>query len=158
VSAPTAVLPAPGPVARRARSIASTLPTAAQTLARRLRAWVAWHRAPLIALGVPLVLVIVATAWNLQGWPGQVDEDEGTYVAEAWAMIDPHHLANYTYWYDHPPLGWAQLAGYLWLTDGFARYPSAVAAGREFMVLVTVASCVLLYVLCRRLGFRRTAC
>ncbi|TVZ07169.1 hypothetical protein EAS64_07655 [Trebonia kvetii] len=157
MSARTAVLPAPGPVAGRARSIASALRRAAQTLARRLRAWVTWHRAPLIALGIPLVLVIVATAWNLQGWPGWVDEDEGTYVAEAWAMIDPHHLANYTYWYDHPPLGWAQLAGYLWLTDGLARYSSAVDAGREFMVLVTVASCVLLYVLCCRLGFRRTA-
>jgi 4-amino-4-deoxy-L-arabinose transferase-like glycosyltransferase len=153
-----ALLPALRPVAWRARSVVGSLRRAWLPLARRLRGWVAGHRAPLIALGVPLILVTVATAWNLLGWPGRVDEDEGTYVAEAWAMLDPHHLASYTYWYDHPPLGWAQLAGYIWLTDGFARYPSAVDVGREFMLFVTVASCVLLYVLCRRLGFRRAAC
>ena len=122
---------------------------------RRFTAWAVPRRASLIALGVPLVLVTVAMAWNLMGWPGRVDEDEGTYVAEAWAMISPHHLANYTYWYDHPPLGWALLAGYLWLTDGLARYPTAVLAGREFMLLLTMVSCVLLFVLCRRLEFRR---
>jgi hypothetical protein len=121
------------------------------------RAWARSHKTSLISLGIALVLVGVATAWNLQGWPGRVDEDEGTYVAEAWAMISPHHLAHYTYWYDHPPLGWAQLAAYIWLTHGFARYPSAVMAGREFMLVVTLASSVLLYVLCRRLEFRRTA-
>ncbi|HEX4090202.1 MAG TPA: phospholipid carrier-dependent glycosyltransferase [Trebonia sp.] len=120
----------------------------------RLEAWVRAHRTVLLALGIPLVLVIVATAWNLQGWPGRVDEDEGTYVAEAWAMIYEHHLAPYTYWYDHPPLGWAQLAAYIWLTDGFARYSSSIEVGREFMLLVTVASSVLVYVLCRRLRFR----
>jgi 4-amino-4-deoxy-L-arabinose transferase-like glycosyltransferase len=112
------------------------------------------RRTVLLSLGIPLVLVIVATAWNLQGWPGRVDEDEGTYVAEAWAIIYEHHLAPYTYWYDHPPLGWGQLAGYIWLTDGFARYSSSVEIGREFMLVVTGASSVLVYLLCRRLGFR----
>lgn len=112
------------------------------------------HRTTLLALAIPLLLVIVATAWNLQGWPGRVDEDEGTYVAEAWAIIYEHHLAPYTYWYDHPPLGWAQLAAYIWLTDGFARYASSIEVGREFMLLVTAASSVLIYVLCRRLAFR----
>jgi len=48
----------------------------------------------------------------------------------------------------------AAIAG---LTDGFARYPSTVMAGREFMFVVTLASSVLLYVLGRRLEFRRTA-
>ena len=120
----------------------------------RLAAWVRAHRTVLLSLGIPLALVIAATAWNLQGWPGRVDEDEGTYVAEAWAMIYEHHLAPYTYWYDHPPLGWAQIAGYSWLTDGFTRYASSIEVGRELMLLVTVASSVLLYLLARRLQFR----
>lgn len=123
-------------------------------LTERHQAWLRAHRTTLLALGIPLLLVIVATAWNLQGWPGRVDEDEGTYVAEAWAMVYEHHLAPYTYWYDHPPLGWAQLAAYIWLTDGLARYATSVAIGREFMLLVTVASSALVYVLARRLGFR----
>jgi 4-amino-4-deoxy-L-arabinose transferase-like glycosyltransferase len=132
-------------------------PSAAEPLLRppdgRLRRILA-HRTALLALGIPLVLVIVATAWNLQGWPGRVDEDEGTYVAEAWSIIYEHHLAPYTYWYDHPPLGWGQLAAYIWLTNGFARYSASVEIGREFMLVVTGASSVLVYLLCRRLGFR----
>ncbi len=144
VSETTALLPkaAPRPPGRARRTLVT---------------WIREHRATLLALGIPLVLVTAATAWNLQGWPGRVDDDEGTYVAEAWGMIYQHHLANYTYWYDHPPLGWAQLAAYIWLTDGFARYATAVDVGREFMLLITMASSVLLYGLCRRLEFRRTA-
>jgi Dolichyl-phosphate-mannose-protein mannosyltransferase len=139
--------------------IAPTQPRSAPRGFRPLRAdrpktWACEHRTTLLALGIPLVLVIAATAWNLQGWPGRVDEDEGTYVAEAWAIIYEHHLAPYTYWYDHPPLGWAQLAAYIWLTDGFARYATSVEVGREFMLVVTAASSVLIYVLCCRLGFR----
>jgi len=122
----------------------------------RVKAWFRLHRTSLVVLSRVLLAVGAATAWNLQGWPGRVDDDEGTYVAEAWAMIYEHHLSHYTYWYDHPPLGWAQLAAYIWLTDGIRRYPSAVMVGREFMLLLTLVSCVLLYVLCRRLAFRRT--
>ena len=166
---PAKTVPAPrpplAPRPNQATGLASRLTQAlgdarqgARTLAvDRPKTWARAHKASLIALGIALVLVCVATAWNLQGWPGRVDEDEGTYVAEAWGMLSEHHLANYTYWYDHPPLGWAQLAAYIWLTDGFARYPSAVMVGREFMLVVTLASSVLLFVLCRRLEFRRTA-
>ena len=162
MSAPTwtrlAPSQAPGPPGGRFRRVARRIREGRHgfrpPLAQRLKTWAFLHRTTLLALGIPLVLVIVATAWNLQGWPGRVDEDEGTYVAEAWAMVFEHHLAPYTYWYDHPPLGWAQLAAYIWLTDGFARYSSSIEVGREFMLLVTAASSVLIYVLCRRLAFR----
>ena len=165
MSSPTQVRPAPYRASdppdtrlrRLARWIREGRPGFGPPLGERQRAWLRAHRTILLTLGIPLLLVIVATAWNLQGWPGRVDEDEGTYVAEAWAMIYEHHLAPYTYWYDHPPLGWAQLAVYIWLTDGLARYASAVEIGREFMLLVTVASSVLIYVLARRLNFRPVA-
>ena len=117
--------------------------------------WTGLHALSVAALAPVLVVVGLATAWNLQGWPGRVNDDEGTYVAEAWAMIFEHHLSHYTYWYDHPPLGWAQLAAYAWVTDGFARVSSAVMVGREFMWFVTMASCLFLFVLCRRIGLRR---
>jgi 4-amino-4-deoxy-L-arabinose transferase-like glycosyltransferase len=162
VIAPTQARPSPDQAPQRPggrlRSLARRMRAGRQglrsSLAERPKTWAREHRTTLLALGTPLALVIVATAWNLQGWPGRVDEDEGTYVAEAWAMIFEHHLAPYTYWYDHPPLGWAQLAAYIWLTDGFSRYSSSLAAGREFMLLVTVASSAAIYVLCRRLSFR----
>jgi hypothetical protein len=102
-----------------------------------------------------LVIVGLATAWNLEGWPGRVDDDEGTYVAQAWAIIYQHTLTHYPYWYDHPPGGWIQIAAFAWITDGFNRVTDAVFVGRQFMVVVTLISCVLVYVLCRRLGLRQ---
>jgi len=102
-----------------------------------------------------LVVVGLATAWNLEGWPGRVDDDEGTYVAQAWAIIYEHTLTHYPYWYDHPPAGWIQIAAFAWITDGFNRVADAVFVGRQFMVVVTLICCVLVYVLCRRLGMRQ---
>lgn len=114
------------------------------------------YRASAAVLAVLLVIIGLATSWNLQGWPGRVDDDEGTYVAQAWAIIYEHTLTHYSYWYDHPPLGWMQIALFAWVTDGFNRVASAVFVGRQFMVLVTLISCALLWLLCRRLAMRRT--
>jgi hypothetical protein len=98
-------------------------------------------------------LLAVATAVNAVGLaraPQRVD-DEGTYVAQAFAVERYGELAHYTYWYDHPPLGWLQIAAWTTLTRGFDRWPLAVIAGREFMIVVHLASVVLLWFLVRRL-------
>lgn len=125
----------------------------------RLRRWWRAHWAGIAMLTPVLLFAGTVTGWNLQGWPGRIDDDEGTYVAEAWAMLYEHHLSHYTYWYDHPPLGWAQIAAFGWLTDGYHRVTSDVMMGRQFMWCLSMAACVLLYVFCRRLGLRRvTAC
>jgi len=113
------------------------------------------HRVSAAVVGVLLIVVGLATAWNLEGWPGRVDDDEGTYVAQAWAVVYEHTLTHYSYWYDHPPLGWIQIAAFAWITDGFNRVASAVYVGREFMWCLTLVGCVLVYVLCRRLRLRR---
>jgi Dolichyl-phosphate-mannose-protein mannosyltransferase len=88
--------------------------------------------------------------------PQRVD-DEGTYVAQAWAVQHWGTLAHYTYWYDHPPLGWLLIAAWTAATGAFGRAVSAVAAGRELMLVLQLASAALLYVLARRLGLRRPA-
>jgi hypothetical protein len=113
------------------------------------------YRVSAALLAVLLIIVGLATAWNLEGFPGRVDDDEGTYVSQAWAVIYTHTLTHYSYWYDHPPLGWIQIAAFAWVTDGFNRVADAVYVGREFMWLLTLAGCVLVYVLCRRLGLRQ---
>jgi len=64
---------------------------------------------------------------------------------------------HYTYWYDHPPVGWITIAGYTWVTRAFERLPTAVSAGREFMILVKLVSAALIYLLGRRLGLHRLA-
>ncbi|HLK72707.1 MAG TPA: glycosyltransferase family 39 protein [Streptosporangiaceae bacterium] len=102
-----------------------------------------------------LVLVGAAMAWNLQGYPGRVNDDEGTYVDRGWAMLVTHHLSNYTYYWDHPVLGWATIAAWAGLTDGFARDARSVMVGRELMWVATMVSCVLLYVLARRIDIQR---
>ncbi|MFJ9364858.1 ArnT family glycosyltransferase [Nocardia sp. NPDC101769] len=100
-------------------------------------------------------LCAVVTSINLVGYPLRF-KDEGVYVAEAWAVPNLHALANYTYWYDHPPLGWLQMSIWFELTRGLQRWSGdTTVAGREFMVVLRVATCVLIFLLARRLGMRR---
>jgi hypothetical protein len=94
-------------------------------------------------------------AWNLQGYPGRANDDEGTYVDRGWAMLATHHLSNYTYFWDHPLLGWATIELWAALTDGFARDARSVMVGRELMWVACLVSGVLLYVLARRIDIQR---
>jgi Dolichyl-phosphate-mannose-protein mannosyltransferase len=114
------------------------------------------HRTSLLILLGVLVVVGVVHAIGMSGAPQRVD-DEGTYVAQAWAVQHWHTLAPYTYWYDHPPLGWLLIAAWTAITGAFSRAASAVAAGREFMLVLQLVSAGLLYGLARRLGLRRPA-
>ncbi|ABD12617.1 hypothetical protein ThrDRAFT_03496 [Frankia casuarinae] len=108
-----------------------------------------------LAVGAAVVACALVHAVNLDGWPGRFNEDEGTYAAQAYALRYWGRLAHYTYWYDHPFGGWAQIAAYAWVTDAFGRGATGVSAAREFMLWVHVASCVLVYLFARRLDVRR---
>jgi hypothetical protein len=114
------------------------------------------HRASLALLLGLLMVVAVVHATGMGRAPQRVD-DEGTYVAQAWAVQHWGTLGHYTYWYDHPPLGWLLLAAWTSLTGAFNRAATAVAAGREFMLALQLISGGLLYGLARRLGLRRPA-
>jgi hypothetical protein len=89
------------------------------------------------------------------GSPARLD-DEGTYMAQAYAVANWGELAHYTYWYDHPPAGWLQLA--LWtVISGPDLGGNAVAAGRYLMVIVAVITAALLWALARRIEMSRWA-
>ncbi|MFC0081222.1 ArnT family glycosyltransferase [Aciditerrimonas ferrireducens] len=107
---------------------------------------------------VTLAGIGLARAWNVAGWPAMSNDDEGTYLDRAWAVqtgLGAHHgPAPYTYWYDHPPFGWMQLAVWTWLTRTFRPGVMVVASGRAAMVLVVVVTAALVYLLARRLGCR----
>ncbi|GAA2511316.1 hypothetical protein [Pilimelia columellifera] len=77
--------------------------------------------------------------------------DEGTYLAQAWAVREGIGLAHYTYWYDHPPFGWIQLAALGWLPDLVLSGSPALVAGRAAMMVFALTSVVLLYLVARRL-------
>ncbi len=117
----------------------------------RMTSWVKRHKADTTILTALVVISGLVSGMNMANYP-QRFEDEGTYVSQAWAVKEQAELAHYTYWYDHPPLAWIQLAGYNALTGAESRYGSAVSAGREFMLVLHLATIVLLYALARRLG------
>ncbi|MFJ5105288.1 ArnT family glycosyltransferase [Streptomyces sp. NPDC088554] len=113
-------------------------------------------RADLILCGVLLVAIMIVQGWNIQHYP-TLSDDEGTYLAQAWAVQEGRGLAHYTYWYDHPPLGWIQIAFLTWLPSLLAPDSMTVASMRVVMLLVSAASAVLVYVLARRLWLPRWA-
>ncbi|GAA3920244.1 ArnT family glycosyltransferase [Actinoplanes auranticolor] len=113
-------------------------------------------RTDLYVVGGLTAVVLFFMAWNITGFPTATD-DEGTYLAQAWAVQNGQGLAHYTYWYDHPPLAWIQLAGLAWLPALLFPDLIAVAAGRIAMLPVVGASLVLVYVISRRLDLSRWA-
>ena len=101
---------------------------------------------------VPLVLVTgLVHGLNVAGWPAFFD-DEGTYLSQAYATYGGQ-LAPYTYWYDHPPLGWLQLAPLAWLPSQLVE--TQLVAGRIVMVVVAMVCAALVYVVAQRLHLRR---
>jgi hypothetical protein len=104
--------------------------------------------AALVAVGA------VAHGVHQSAVPGR-SAAEGVLVGRAWLLDDGGLVSRATDWYDHPPLGWLLLGAWTSLTSAFDRAPSAVAAGRELMLVAYVASAALLWVLGRRLGLRR---
>lgn len=113
-------------------------------------------RPDLLLCGALLTGILFVQGWNIQHFP-TLSDDEGTYLAQAWAVQQGEGLAHYTYWYDHPPLGWIQLAGLTWIPSLVAPDAMTVATMRGAMLLISAASAVLLYVLARRLWLPRWA-
>jgi 4-amino-4-deoxy-L-arabinose transferase-like glycosyltransferase len=134
----------------------ATEPPTSPTRRQRTRDYLRLHRLTLAYL-VPLMAIAgVASRLNMGGSPQRID-DEGTYTAQAYAIDKLGQLTHYTYWYDHPPLGWIQIAAWTKLTNGFARFDPAVLAGREAMVFAHLVAVGLLWLLARRLLLSRPA-
>ncbi|MDK9497411.1 phospholipid carrier-dependent glycosyltransferase [Streptomyces katrae] len=113
-------------------------------------------RPDLLLCGVILLAIVLVQGWNITNFP-TLSDDEGTYLAQAWAVQQGDGLAHYTYWYDHPPLGWIQIAGLTYLPALFVPDWMTVAPMRFSMLAVSAASAVLMYVLARRLWLPRWA-
>ncbi|MFF5446174.1 ArnT family glycosyltransferase [Streptomyces sp. NPDC012888] len=113
-------------------------------------------RPDLLLCGALLLVILLVQGWNITAFPA-LSDDEGTYLAQAWAVQQGEGLAHYTYWYDHPPLGWIQVAALTWLPSLLVPESMTVASMRFAMLAVSAASAVLLYVLARRLWLPRWA-
>jgi len=84
-------------------------------------------------------------------------DDEGTYTAQAWSVIHHATLSPYTYWYDHPPLGWLVLALWQTLSAPFTGAATSVGVGRVLMVILAALDAALVFVAGRRLRLSRLA-
>jgi hypothetical protein len=102
------------------------------------------------------VAILVVQGWNIADYP-TLSDDEGTYLAQAWAVQEGRGLAHYTYWYDHPPLGWIQIAVLTWIPSMISPESMTVGSMRAMMLVVSGISAVLVYVLGRRLSLPRWA-
>ncbi|WP_369248856.1 ArnT family glycosyltransferase [Streptomyces sp. R41] len=113
-------------------------------------------RSDLILCGVLLAAIMVVQGWNIADYP-TLSDDEGTYLAQAWAVQQGKGLAHYTYWYDHPPLGWIQIAVLTWIPAHLSPSLMTVGSMRVAMLLISAISAVLVYVLARRLSLPQWA-
>jgi 4-amino-4-deoxy-L-arabinose transferase-like glycosyltransferase len=106
---------------------------------------------PGLIFGGTMLAALLAHAVNMLNFP-YYENDEGIYMAQAWSVLTNQGLAPYTYWYDHPPVGWMQIAAWMALTGGPLTFGTAVASGRILMLLFHLGSAILLY----RVGQRIT--
>ncbi|MER8222440.1 phospholipid carrier-dependent glycosyltransferase [Streptomyces sp. NPDC094143] len=113
-------------------------------------------RPDLLLCGVLLLAILVVQGWNIADYPA-LSDDEGTYLAQAWSVQQGNGLAHYTYWYDHPPLGWIQIAVLTWIPALISPESMTVGTMRAAMLVISGISAVLVYVLGRRLALPRWA-
>ncbi len=91
-----------------------------------------------------LAIAAISHGYNMLGYP-YYESDEGTYMSQAWAIINDGKLAPYTYWYDHAPVGWMLIALWLKITGGLFTFGFAINSGRVLMLLLHIGSALLLY-------------
>ena len=116
--------------------------------------WLIGHRTLLILVTVLLVAGF-AHGINMFHYP-YYEDDEGTYMSQAWAVLHRGELAPYTYWYDHAPLGWIQIAGWTLLSGGMHAFGPTVESGRVFMLVLQLGSTALLFTAAYRISGRVT--
>lgn len=98
-----------------------------------------------------LAVAFFVHSYNMFGYPLFLG-DEGIYTEQAWAVLRMGALAPYTYWYDHTPVGWLQIALWTWvLPNKFFTFGMAIQSGRVLMMLLSLASVALLYQITLRL-------
>ncbi|MFL5828330.1 MAG: ArnT family glycosyltransferase, partial [Solirubrobacteraceae bacterium] len=101
-----------------------------------------------LAALVLIAVVIVSHGINMLHYP-YLEDDEGTYFSQGWAVFHLGRLAPYTYFYDHTPIGWIQIAIWQLVTAG-ARAGDALSSGRVLMLLYQLGSASLVLAIGRR--------
>src|SRR5438105_7056996 len=111
--------------------------------------WVVLERVLLLA---SLLMGAISHGYHLFLYPLYIT-DEGIYMQQAWSVLREGQLSPYTYSYDHAPVGWLVLAGWVSiLPHQFQAFGNSINTGRVLMLLVHIASVFLLFQIARRLS------
>ena len=111
--------------------------------------WCKRHKELLILIAI-LIVAAVAHGYNMFHYP-YYEDDEGTYMSQAWAVLTHGTLAPYTYWYDHAPAGWFLIALWNLLTGGFFTFGVSVNSGRVLMLVLHLASTAFLFLTTKKI-------
>jgi len=101
------------------------------------------HFKTVILIALVAAIAVIPHAYNMFEYP-YYENDEGTYMAQAWSLFTTGELAPYTYWYDHAPGGWIQIGLWTELTQGFDTFGFSINSGRVLMLVFHVLSSLLL--------------
>jgi uncharacterized protein DUF4388/dolichyl-phosphate-mannose-protein mannosyltransferase len=115
---------------------------------QRRNALLQWEVLLILAI---LLVAALAHGFNMFHFP-YFEDDEGTYMSQAWAVAHEGQLAYYTYWYDHAPFGWIQIAAWTIITGGVHAFGPAIDSGRVLMLLMQLGSTFMLYCIARRIS------
>lgn len=116
------------------------------------------HISPEVWLvSILLIIAGVAHGWNMFHYP-YFENDEATYVSQAWAFIHKGELAPYTYFYDHAPAGWMFLGLWFFITGGLTTFGhNPLISGRIFIFILHMFSVLLLYIITKRVTRQKLA-
>ncbi len=109
-------------------------------------------RQTIIILMLLLTVSAVTHGSNMFHWP-YFENDEGTYMSQAHAVMTTGKLAHYTYWYDHAPVGWIQIGFWGKIVEPFVGRDAAfsIESGRVFMLVLHLISTALVYAIARKM-------
>jgi 4-amino-4-deoxy-L-arabinose transferase-like glycosyltransferase len=111
--------------------------------AKTLYMWLIRHWEWLLIATI-LLAVALLHGINMFHFP-YYEDDEGTYMSQAWAIVKEGQLAPYTYWYDHAPAGWILIALWAIVTGGFHTFGPVIESGRVLMLLLQLGSTFMVY-------------
>lgn len=115
------------------------------------RRW--WFTAEQLALTALVILATSVSVWNLNGAPAY-QEDEGTYTSQAFSVLEGR-LAPYTYWYDHPPLGWIQLGALAWIPHALGVGDGTIIGSTRYVIPVFfIFTTIMIFKISRRVGLQ----
>lgn len=114
-------------------------------------------KAPKWLIALCMLIGLVSHGWNIFRYPLYLT-DEGIYLEQAWSVLKEAKLAPYTYFYDHAPMGWLVLSGWVAvLPGGFNAFGNAINTGRVLMLILHVVSVFLMFEIIRRFTGNKAA-